>query len=109
MPVKTDYLLVLTTCASEEEAHKIAETVISEKAAACCNIVKDVRSIYFWQDKLQDDREVLLLIKTTGESFPRLRLRITELHSYEVPEVIALPIVDGSQDYLRWVSKQTAP
>jgi len=109
MPAKTDYLLVITMCSSEEEARKIAEAVVSEKAAACCNIVTDVRSVYFWQGELRNDREVLLLIKTTGESFPRLRLRIAELHSYEVPEVIALPIVDGSQDYLRWVSEQTAP
>jgi periplasmic divalent cation tolerance protein len=108
MPTHADYLLVLTTCSSEEEAHRIAEALVSEKAAACGTIVKDVRSVYFWQGKLEDDREVLLIMKTAGESFPRLCSRIKEFHSYKVPEIIALPIIDGSRDYLRWISEQTA-
>jgi periplasmic divalent cation tolerance protein len=104
-----EYVLVLTTCSSDEEAGRIATALVSEKTAACCNIVKDVRSIYFWQGKLEDDREVLLIIKTTYASFPRVREMIGELHSYDVPEIIALPIIDGSEDYLNWVSEQTKP
>lgn len=102
-----EYLLVLTTCASEEEARKIAEALVTEHAAACCNIVPGLHSIFFWKDNLEHDREVLLLIKTTVGSFPRVRETISKLHSYEVPEIIALPVVDGAGTYLRWVSEQT--
>ncbi len=101
-----DHLLILTTCASENEAAKIAEALVTAKAAACCNIIKDIRSLYIWQGKLEDDREVLLLTKTTTASFPKVREMIVKLHSYDVPEIIALPIVDGSADYLNWVSEQ---
>ena len=100
---------MLTTCSSEEEAGRIATALVSDKAAACCNIIKDVRSIYSWQGKLEDDREVLLFIKTTSVSFPRVREIITRIHSYDVPEIIALPIIDGADDYLKWVAEQTTP
>lgn len=103
-----DYLLTLTTCASEDEAAKIAEALVTAKAAACCNIVQDVRSLYIWQGKFEDDREVLLLTKTTTAAFPRLREMILTLHSYDVPEIVAIPIVYGSADYLQWVSEQCA-
>ena len=109
MTSRSEYILVLSTCSSAEEAGKIATALVSEKAAACCNIIKDIRSIYFWQGKLEDDWEVLLLTKTTSASFVRVRDLITKLHSYDVPEIIALPIVDGSDDYLKWVSGQTMP
>lgn len=105
--MQDEYLLVLTTCSSEEEAGKIATALVSEKAAACCNIVGGIRSLYFWQGKLEDDKEVLLLIKTTSASFSRLREIIAKLHSYDVPEIIAIPIVDGSESYLKWISEQT--
>ena len=103
-----EYLLTLTTCASENEAAKIAEALVIAKLAACCNVVKDVRSLYIWQGKLEDDREVLLLTKTTTASFPKVRDTIIKLHSYDVPEIIAIPIVDGSADYLNWVSEQSS-
>ena len=101
-----DHLLILTTCASEEEAAKIAEALVTAKAAACCNIIKDIRSLYIWQDKFEDDREVLLLTKTKTTAFAKVRDTIIKLHSYDVPEIIAIPIVDGSADYLNWVSEQ---
>jgi periplasmic divalent cation tolerance protein len=105
--VRYEFLLVMTTCAGEEEANKIAAALISEHAAACCNVAAGLRSVYFWQDKLQNDREVLLLIKTTADSFPRVQEIIAQLHSYQVPEIITLPIIGGSESYLKWVSEQT--
>lgn len=105
--MQAEYLLVLTTCASEDQAAQIAEALIKANAAACCNIVKDVRSLYIWRDKLEDDQEVLLLTKTTVSAFPKVREMIKNLHSYDVPEIIALPIVDGSTDYLDWIKEQT--
>lgn len=102
-----EHLLVLSTCSSEDEAARIASTLTSEKAAACCNIVPGIRSLYFWQGKPEDEKEILLLIKTTPSSFARVREIIIELHSYDVPEIIAIPIVAGSADYLQWVSEQT--
>jgi len=106
--MQSDHLLVLTTCASEEEAKIIAETLVTEKAAACCNIIKDVRSLYIWQGEFSDDREVLLLTKTTAACFRAVRDTILKLHSYDVPEIIAVPIVDGSTDYLRWIAERTS-
>jgi periplasmic divalent cation tolerance protein len=103
-----DHVLVLTTCASEDQAAQIAEALVTTNAAACCNIIKDVRSLFIWQGKLEDDREVLLLTKTTTASFPKVRDTILKLHSYDVAEIIAVPIVDGSDDYLRWVKEQTS-
>jgi len=105
--MQDEYLLVLTTCSSEEEAGKIATALVSEKAAACCNIIGGIRSLYFWLGKLEDDKEVLLLIKTTSALFSRLREIIAKLHSYDVPEIIAIPIVEGSESYLKWISEQT--
>ncbi len=102
-----DAVLVLTTCSSTDEADKIATALTEKKAAACCNIVPGLHSIYFWQGKLAEDDEVLLLTKTTKAAFGRVKKIIKELHSYEVPEMIALPIVDGSEDYLTWIVDQT--
>jgi len=107
MDKQYEHLLVLTTCSSEEEAVQIATTLTSEKAAACCNVVPGIRSLYFWQGKPEDDKEVLLLIKTTTSSFARVWDIIIRQHSYDLPEIIAIPIVDGSTDYLQWVSEQT--
>ncbi len=103
----TDYLIVFTTCASEEEATTLAKAAVKQQAAACCNIIKDVRSIYVWQGQANDDREVLLVSKTTAKSFPQLRELIQKLHSYDVPEIIAMPVVAGNDDYLNWVTEQT--
>ena len=104
-----EYLLVLTTCGSEEEAAKIAETLVTQHAAACCNILPGLHSIFVWRGTLEREREVLLLIKTTAGAFTRVQETIARLHSYEIPEIIALPIIDGAEDYLRWVAEQTKP
>jgi periplasmic divalent cation tolerance protein len=99
----TDKKIVLTTTGSPEEARKIAEELLSRELAACVNIVPGVTSIYKWQGKMQRDQEYLLIIKTTGAAFLRVRDAIKELHSYEVPECIALNIEDGLPEYLDWL------
>ena len=100
----TDKRIVLTTVSSADEARRIALHPIEQKLAACVNIVPGIESIYRWQDKVESSREWLLVIKTTSEKFPSIRLAISELHSYELPECIALTIDDGSPAYLQWLA-----
>lgn len=97
------YLVVYCTCPDQPTAERIAEALVSEKLAACVNIVANIVSIYRWQDSLQRDSEVLLIIKTREDAYTRLERRIQELHPYDVAEVIALPIIRGSADYLAWL------
>jgi periplasmic divalent cation tolerance protein len=99
----TDKIVVLSTCASPEEAGKIARTLVEKRLAACVNILPAVRSIYRWKDAIEDDQETLLLIKSSRALFNELRGEIEKLHSYEVPEAIAIPIVDGLERYLEWM------
>ena len=103
----TDGQLVLTMLPTADAAAEIAHTLVGERLAACCNLVPAVRSIYRWQDKINDDNEVLLLIKTRSEHFERLKSRILELHPYEVPEVLALPVEAGYAAYLEWLTRET--
>ncbi len=84
-------------------AESLAETIVREKLAACVNIVSAVKSIYWWQDEIQCDEEALLVIKTVEDMVPKLIQRIDTVHPYEVPEVIALPIVQGHENYLAWI------
>lgn len=99
---------MLVTAPGAEDASRIARVLVDEGLCACANVVGPVRSIYRWQGAIHDDAEVLLLIKTRGELFDRLAARVRELHSYDVPEVIALPIAAGSEPYLRWIDESTA-
>lgn len=100
----TDKRIVLTTTGSEEEARKIAQTLVDRQLAACVNIVPQVESVYRWQGKVESAREWLLLIKTTAEKFAAVRDAIRELHSYDLPECIAIAIDDGSAGYLQWIA-----
>ena len=102
----TDKLVVLCTCGSPDEAEKIARHLVEKQLAACVNVVPGIRSIYRWQGKVVDATEVLLIIKTRQDLFEPLRAEITAVHSYEVPEIIALPIGDGSEAYLSWLGEQ---
>lgn len=104
----TDYVVILVIAGSEAEAEKIAKTIVEERLAACVNIVSPLRSIYRWEDKVADEREWLLLIKTRADGFSAVADRVKALHSYHVPEVIALPIVAGAEGYLRWLGDETA-
>jgi len=98
------YELVLTTCPNEEVAKIIATCLVSERLAACVNIVPNITSIYSWEDKIQCDTEVQLLIKTSQCKFTLLSEKINELHPYDVVEIIALNIQQGDTDYLNWIS-----
>ena len=100
---KTDRIIVLITTSSEEEAYKIAESLVKGKKAACVNIVPRVDSLFWWEGKLDLARESLLLVKTKASLFPEIVELVERTHSYEVPEVIALPIIAGSEDYLKWL------
>ena len=100
---EADKIVALITTSSEEEARKIAELLVNEKKAACVNIVPGVDSVFWWEDKLDSARESLLLVKTKASLFPEIVELVKRMHSYEVPEIIALPIIAGSEDYLKWL------
>lgn len=102
----TDKRIVLSTAGSEDEASKIAHYLVEHRLAACVNIIPRIESIYRWQGKVESGQEWLLLIKTTAQEFPAVRAAITELHSYNVPECIAVNIEEGSVDYLQWLAEQ---
>jgi periplasmic divalent cation tolerance protein len=105
MPLSTDdAIVVLVTVPSAEVAARIAETLVGEELAACVNVLPELISTYRWQGRVEHDREQLCLIKTTRDSFERLRARVIALHPYELPEVIALPIVAGHTPYLEWIA-----
>ncbi len=101
-------IIVLITAQNEEEAGLISRTLVDERLIACANSLP-VRSIYRWKDKIEDDSEILLICKSKEELLDKLIERVKELHSYEVPEIIALPITGGSEDYLKWVDENTKP
>jgi periplasmic divalent cation tolerance protein len=101
----TGYGVVLVTASSQQEAEAIAISLVQSQLAACVSLLP-IHSIYTWQGKLHQEQEWQLLIKTDLTQFPALATKIRELHSYEVPEIIALPIVAGSQPYLQWISEQ---
>ena len=98
----TDKRLVLTTTSSLEEAKKIARVLVERRLAACVNIVPRIESVYRWEDKVEEAQEYLLIIKTTQKAFEPLRDAILELHSYTVPECLALAVEGGSAPYLNW-------
>ncbi len=100
----TDKIVVLVTAASLRESTKIARQLVEAKLAACVNITQPIRSIYRWQGKMADEREFLLIIKSTRELFPEIKAAVSKIHSYQTPEIICLPIIDGSENYLQWVS-----
>ena len=99
----TDKVLILVTSPIRREARKIARQLVKARLAACVNITQSVQSIYRWEGKLADEKEFLLLIKSTRDLFPEIRKSIVAMHSYTTPEIICLPIVDGSPDYLNWI------
>lgn len=105
--MKNEVLVVLCTFPDEKQARQIGAALVEKQAAACVNLVPGLRSIYRWEGKVNDDSEVLGIIKTTRSGFARLEALLTELHPYEVPEVLALPVEAGSTAYLDWVLRQT--
>jgi periplasmic divalent cation tolerance protein len=105
--VSTGAAVVFVTAASEEQAGLMAHALVGERLAACVNIVSPLRSIYRWNDEVQTDSEHLMIIKTRANLVSKIEARVKELHSYEVPEVIALPIIAGAKSYLDWVFEST--
>lgn len=98
-------IIVYVTASSDAEAKHIADALITEQLAACCNICPGIRSIYMWEGKLCDEKEVLLLIKSFEDCFEALAKKIKLLHSYKVPEIIAVPLTKGDEAYLRWMEE----
>ena len=102
------YIVVLITAPSKEVGVKISETLVEKKLAACVNIVSPINSLYIWQGKVINDEEVLLIVKSKEELFENeLIPAVKSVHPYEVPEIIALPIIMGSKDYLDWIQSET--
>jgi len=104
-----NHIVIYITTGSLSEAKKIGRTLVEEKLVACSNIISPIRSIYSWQGKICDDKEVLMILKTRKKLFKQIVKRVEKLHSYEVPEIIAMPIVEGSNQYLSWIDEETIP
>jgi len=104
----TDFVVIYVTVPNKELGKKIASALVKEKLAACVNIIPSINSIYQWKDEICDDEELLLIIKSRKELFPKVEERVKSLHSYDVAEVIALPIVAGAGDYLKWLKDETS-
>ena len=100
------YLVLLVTTSNNEESHKIASELLKQRKAACVNIVPEVSSLFWWEGELDSARENLLIIKTKASLLNEVVAFITQIHSYDVPEIIALPIVGGNQDYLEWIGRE---
>ena len=103
---ETGKIVIFVTASTEAEAHKVAELLLGRRKAACVNIVPRVDSSFWWQDKLDSARESLLIIKTRASLLPEIIEMVKSVHSYEVPEIIALPIIGGNEDYLKWIDDE---
>jgi periplasmic divalent cation tolerance protein len=99
----TDKIVVLSTCANDADAARVARALVEARLAACVSVAPGIRSYYHWQGKLETSDEVLLIIKTSRELFPQLKLEIEKIHPYEVPELLALPVIEGAENYLNWM------
>ena len=100
-------IVVFVTTKDIEEAKKISRALVEEKLIACANIVSGIQSIFWWEGKVDEANETLLILKTKKSLFKKIVMKVKSLHSYDVPEVIALPIIDGQKDYLTWVNEST--
>ena len=101
----TNKIVILVTAAKLGEARQIARRLVEQKLAACVNLTPPVQSVYRWQGKVETAKEFLLVIKSTRERFDAIRAEVVKLHSYSTPEIICLPIIDGSEEYLRWIEE----
>ena len=102
---ESGYVVIFITTATTDEAQQISRVLLEQRKAACVNIVPGISSHFWWQDKLDSDQESLLIVKTNSSLLPEIISLVKGMHSYQVPEIIALPIVGGSQDYLRWMGE----
>lgn len=97
------YLLIFSTAPNLQDAEKIAETLVTEQLVACVNFVTDIHSVYWWENAVQKEREVMMIMKTRRKHFKEVERRIKQMHSYDVPEIIAVPIQRSSEEYLNWI------
>ncbi|MDX1764724.1 MAG: divalent-cation tolerance protein CutA [bacterium] len=104
----TEFIVILVTAADRQEAETMVDTLVRDRLVACGSIVGGVRSLFHWQGKIDQADEHLIVMKGRSEQFGKIEQRIRELHSYEVPEIIALPLVAGSAPYLNWLREETA-
>ena len=101
----TDKVVIYVTSGDAEESQQIARTLVEKRLAACVNLIPQVRSFYRWEGKVQDDSEALLVIKTSRSLFAAVRAEVERLHSYHVPEVLCVPILEGSPNYMTWLAE----
>jgi periplasmic divalent cation tolerance protein len=106
MPEKTGCIVIFVTVGNKEEAERIAKYLLDNKKAACVSMVSDVSSSFWWRGKIDSARESLLVIKTVASALQEVVKLVKEVHSYEVPEIIALPIIGGNDDYLKWITNE---
>ena len=103
------YNIVIMTASNKEEATKIVRILLEERLIACANIIDSVSSFFWWQRKIEEEKEILVIMKSHEDLFKKLSKRVTELHSYDTPEILALPIVNGSRAYLDWMKTCLEP
>lgn len=106
--MKNDYIQVMVSCASDAEAKSIVRSLLEQRLIACGQITKEIESFYRWQGQIEHSQECLLLLKTTRQVFAAVEKAVLEKHSYDVPEIIATPLVAGSEKYLSWIDEQIA-
>jgi len=102
-----DLVFVFVTCCSPEEAETIGNLLVAKRLAACVNVIPEIKSIFFWEKKISKEKEVLLIAKTRKELFNSVEREVKRVHSYDLPEIIALPVLTGSKEYLEWIAQET--
>lgn len=102
-----DAVVIFVTASTIDEARKIGKTLVEERLIACVNILPQVESLFYWQEKICNEKEALMIIKTKKPLIDDIIKRVKSIHSYSVPEIIALPIISGSEDYIKWVKDAT--
>lgn len=105
----TDKVVIMVTASSRRECRKIARRLIEGKLAACVNITQPIQSVYWWEGKIDHGKEFLMFIKSSRDLFPQIKAEISLIHSYHTPEIICLPIIDGSRNYLQWIGDSVRP
>ena len=98
-------VIILITCANNKEAKRIARALVGRKLVACVNIINNIKSIYWWQERVNSSNEILLLAKSKKALLGKIIRQVKSLHSYQVPEIIALPIISGNKDYISWINE----
>lgn len=107
MNKRNEYFFVITTVPDEKTADKVAQLVVESRLAACVSVSSPIRSFYWWENEITQDKEIMLFIKTHASHYPALEEKIKEIHPYQVPEIIALPIIRGFSSYLQWIAHET--